>query len=337
MTDKIMYTDEELSQSVYYPACGFDFRTIFAFSHISNFFIYADLDNCNLNQAQSNLIEYLRTVNQQLAPGSLSLVDAQPVALWPEQQHKLSTYEFTLKRVVGQHERQLKLVYICGEGLAVYSCLFKQREVAPRVLVTIQSGRGIDGGYAHFEEPNGIVTQFLESCARKPLLWVRGGIGIRQHKMSEDRLYNTSIQKYIGWSAEAFRQYNDELGLVDRRILHDQRTVVLRRGTLRPNDVNDNTVFLTQQVRNTVFGNGMTDQLIVYEKNHISLEQMFAYIEKICQENNYVNAITIPCGYEDEGLLIKDWVKKKGLPEHLEIWFDGEFDFADLRGFASVP
>ena len=66
----------------------------------------------------------------------------------------------------------------------------------------------------------------------------------------------------------------------------------------------------------------------------MSLHHTLDWIDEFCQENNCTNAVMIPCGYEDEGVIFHDWVAQDGLPEKLEVRFREEFDFADLRGFA---
>jgi len=100
--------------------------------------------------------------------------------------------------------RLLRVLYICGEGLATYCALFNSGEIAPRVLVTIRTfGLGA-GGWCNLEDPNGITDRLLRACEERPELWVRR----RGQGNPEEGLYNTMVNEYEGaWDGvAAFRQ-----------------------------------------------------------------------------------------------------------------------------------
>ena len=63
-------------------------------------------------------------------------------------------------------ERRLRLLYMTAEGMASYIALTHYGRYAPKVLVTIQTGC--------LETPNGLMTDILEHCSKKPDIWVRG-------------------------------------------------------------------------------------------------------------------------------------------------------------------
>jgi len=251
------YNEEELSQSVYYPACGFDFSPLLAFSHISQLFIYADW-GVSLEKVAPKLKEYCGKVSKRLAPDGLKLVeeglrggvgwnrglrqpsperleDLPPVVngllstnglVAPRETTRPGNFalkrdeknafiqkapcftprvgEFTLEKTTGNSKRNIKLLYVVAEGLATYCACYQSGEIAPKILVTVQSGGGLGEGYVTLEDPRGIMARFLCECERKPLLWVRGRLlGSDPSPLPEnprDGLYNKCVRYYRGWN-----------------------------------------------------------------------------------------------------------------------------------------
>jgi len=251
------YNEKELSQSVYYPACGFDFSPLLAFSHISQLFIYADW-GVRLEEVARKVEQYCEQVSNRLAPDGLKLVETglrvdvglnrglrQPrpesledlpsvvngllstnelvaprettlpgnFALNLDEQNAFiqkapcfmpRVREFTLEKTIGNSKRNIKLLYVVAEGLATYCACYQSGKIAPKILVTVQSGGGLGGGYVTLEDPRGIMARFLCECERKPLLWVRGGLlGPHPGPLPEnprDGLYNKCVRYYRGWN-----------------------------------------------------------------------------------------------------------------------------------------
>jgi len=91
-----------------------------------------------------------------------------------------------------------------AEGLASYCVCYQSGKIAPKIIITVQSGGGLGGGFVTLEEPEGIMARFLSECDEKPLLWVRGGmLGPNPGPLPEnprDGLYNKCVRYYKGWN-----------------------------------------------------------------------------------------------------------------------------------------
>ena len=174
-----MLNENELSNAVFYPACGRDLQPLVRFSHLADTFIYVDY-GISEKEIESALIEVINNLNNQIAPGKIELLnsesiskaeltDAEPI-LPPG--FKLSNYldpekvreklpqvwakRFYLHREFGKVIRKLQLIYIYGEGLATYSALYRGGKLAPKILITVQSGAAFGGNYTEFEDGKGI-------------------------------------------------------------------------------------------------------------------------------------------------------------------------------------
>jgi hypothetical protein len=78
--------------------------------------------------------------------------------------------EITLGGRIGRRARQIRLLYIAGEGIATYCKLYASQGIAPRVPITTVTGMGPK--FADLENPGGIMARLLHVCQRKPLLWL---------------------------------------------------------------------------------------------------------------------------------------------------------------------
>ena len=195
-----MLKDNELHNAVFYPACGLDLQPLIRFSHLARIFIYVDYGRSE-DEIENDLTDSIERLNRHLAPGKIQLVDFKSISktdltnrepelppgfrlrryLRPEEiKEKLSktwAKRFKLRRKIGKISRKLQLIYIYGEGLATYSALYRGGNLAPKILVTIQSGVNFGGNYTEFEDGRGIFADFFSYCKEKPSVWVRGTAG----------------------------------------------------------------------------------------------------------------------------------------------------------------
>jgi len=362
-----MFSIEELSKSVYYPACGNDLRAIFAFSHICKLFIYVDwmlevkCIKTQLEEDQNNLLEIAQEKNVDVTdvvrpkpPDDFMMLPEEREAYgndmqknWqhihpllaldipenPGQEHEMFLHpahivELILRRRINGYERKVRLLYVPGDALGAYCFFYRGGLIAPLALVTTDTGMM---GNIHLEEPNGIMARLLRSCKQKPLLWVRS-TGLCR----DERFYSTPVQKYCCWpgnTVTAYKCAGINIGLRNRVTFNGIRSATLQYGYLEPRDFGRaDVIFLTgRQYQDRAY---RLNNVVCYPENprpFRTLSETLDYIDRYCTENDLRRAIAIPRGYEDEGVIIRDWVQRGGLPEQLEIYFDGEFDFADLR------
>lgn len=308
---------------------------------------------------KGKISEKLQEFNQQLAPDWVKLIgDGKPIAfsdigmdeqpkfpprfkMAPDEQQRYEEMiaarrqtsfepwakEVVLRRKIGTHKRDLKLIYITGECFATYSALFHSDEIAPTVFVT--TATGIGPNFAQLEDPEGITGRFLRACKKHPQLW------IRYSGNSENSLYNTSVQEYMCWNRpQAFISNAQEFKLDETVELEDKRKLTLRHEKLCPPNVeNFDFAFRNPRGSDTLKEHWPKDKTKVFPQKLMSLPRILDWVDSFCQQQGYKSVIMMPRGYEDEGVIFQDWICKESLPERLEVRFTGEFDFADLRGF----
>ena len=127
--------------------------------------------------------------------------------------------EFILHKTVGKCESIIKLLYIGVEGMTTYCVCYDSGNIAPKVLITVQGGRGLVKGFGTLEDPKGIMAHFLCECNEKPLLWVRGGMLEPNPgplpENPDDGLYNNFVKYYEGWNEAVAASTTDGVDLPD--------------------------------------------------------------------------------------------------------------------------
>jgi len=375
----IPYTDEELKKSVYYPGHGCDLRAIFAFSNISNLFIYVDW-TCNGKDIMRTLkdssfryrsfkefLELGETKDVEInfgqnAPSGFQMTQEECTDYGTDMQdkwhkihpalalnlpnidhqnnmhfhhlvhdfcHDCSITELTLRRRLGNASRTVRLLCVPADAIGAYCYFYRSGTIAPMAVITTRTGMM---GRVKLEQPNGIMSRLLQSCDQKPPLWVR-------LNELEDDFYNTPVQKFSKWAGDviAYRCNNTNFELRDSVVFNDadNRKVTLRYRKLTPEYFTDfDVVFLTVQEYKRNPANQQPN-VACYPQGFHDLNETLNYIDNYCTKHNKKRAVMIPCGYEDEGVIFEEWIDRTGLPKELEVYFDGEFDFADLRGFGN--
>ena len=141
-------------------------------------------------------------------------------------------------------------------------------------------------------------------------------------------------QGYTGWNAVAlFGRDDDDLDLQQTVELSGKdRTVVLSRTALTRQDLdNFDATFVTNRLANTLDATG-DDRVHVFQPPHDrSLMTAMQQIESISGELGFDRIVMVPVGREDEGQCLREWVDQPGSPHSVEIRFEHELDFADLR------
>lgn len=219
-------TDPELSASVYYGAAGIDIQPLLRFGDLATDFIYV---NAGLNC--EDFLGGVRHCVRQLSlehPGLLRLIDVLKVLPppgpflipFPDFMHagqrdmyiqSFGAYSqdagtcsllLTFELRIGSNCRNLRLWHLNGEAIATYDRLFLRRKLAPKVLITIQSGL--------LERPSYIMDAMLSSSRIRPKVWVRGiwsNSAVEWYHTMPDvfdpiGIYDLKIWEARGWNAD---------------------------------------------------------------------------------------------------------------------------------------
>jgi len=378
MTDETQSTallsalsQEELSRSLFYPACGFDLQPLVRFSHLTDTFVYADWF-FSRERVISDIRRELGRITPLLRPGSLELVGLEsdvrlgarerrmltsmspdlPLTSQEASCHRMRMREVAsgrdpwamllkFRRTVAGRERFFKLLYIGGEALTAYSLLYRFGAIAPRFLVTIQSGLAFGGGYAHVEDPHpgGIMDRFLSRWPAKPLVWLRGRwAGNRGSTALEPGWpYQHLVQGYSGWLAGMFAEVAAFSEAPLARFVKSA-AVIRAEGTGR-------TVRVAQQV---LSGSELDDYDLVVAPPRLAtrleqgrvlaspggscpLERCLAWLDRECARRNVRRCLFVGQGLEDEGVALEAWAHGTGRCRELDVRVRHELDFADLR------
>ena len=147
-----MFTEKQLKTSFYYAGAGTDLEPLRRFSHLTNIFVYADLE------AESRrIVAGFRAQSNE----SLTLMDVKNLQRdgfgppWAR--------VFTFRRQIGNQKRRLKLLYIKAEGMAAYGWIYGMKQIAPQFVCTVQCSP-LSGGT--FE-------QCVKLWESRPRVWIR--------------------------------------------------------------------------------------------------------------------------------------------------------------------
>ena len=154
-----------LSQSAYYPACGFDMDFITHFSGQHNSFVYVDFaisrskcveafgnlpDFDLLFQKELSLHELSKSfsdsedyINRDTQSGGIQFDLGERFAYW-------KVYQQRFLPTITTKPRKLSLLFIGGEGQSVYKSLYVDNNLVPEALAIIQPGTGFGGNWTDF-------------------------------------------------------------------------------------------------------------------------------------------------------------------------------------------
>ena len=68
----------------------------------------------------------------------------------------------------------------------------------------------------------------------------------------------------------------------------------------------------------------------------LNLTDALILIERVCSERGFSRAVMTPVGFEDEGVALKEFLRRPGLPVNLDVRFRYDLDLADLRGWQNT-
>jgi hypothetical protein len=211
-------TQEQLQNSVYYPACLYDLNPVLHLSYAADTFIYCDW------KANKHVFEHELAREVQALGAGLKIIEIEDVVapafdydnfpigfaftkqeLSKRKEERGGGKSWAMKVILEKRAattQRINLYYFGkAEGLRTYSNLFQSGRIAPRILVTVNSGSGLGGGFAKFESPCGVTKRFLDCCDAKPLVWIRGGMrgGKEIIEAPEEGFYDHEIRSWDNW------------------------------------------------------------------------------------------------------------------------------------------
>ncbi len=278
--------------------------------------------------------------------------------------------EFTFLRQVGMTRRHLRLVYINGEALATYAALSHQGTLAPRILCTIQTGvleqaQGITARFlarspAH---PALWVRGVWRTPGDRPfelddfagqVICHRGPYPVRvqTHERWNSRMNSSILPRNRGgenpWSEESlvksYAARPPELPGVVSLDGGDRPVRVLNR-RLRADDAeNYDRLFAPSRLANRC---GPLPLHPLDANRHPvpsgglplgprqTLADALAQVDDYAAEHRGAAVALIACGFEDEGVCLREWATAAGPACQLDVFAPEPLDYADLRGWSS--
>jgi hypothetical protein len=176
-----------LENSVYYPACGSDFRPISYLHRHFQSFVYADY-----GFTASQVMESLESLAGFTVVNCRDIAEAELVpAGWqmPERQARDPDLSDFLARftkpffglwvvLANSLGKRVSLLYLGKDGVAVYQSLYVRLNALPGVIALIQPGHAFGGNWTNFYDQRGPLGQSVcQHAIGSPEFLLHGGIG----------------------------------------------------------------------------------------------------------------------------------------------------------------
>lgn len=200
-----------LTDSLYYPASGFDGDPVRHLGGSIQSFVYADY-----GYSQGDLMEALRvgfSGYELLATRSVSVNELIPEH-WQDIRFELkgddplryreqikepfcmwTVFERRCSYSDNHGPSRFSLLYLCAEGVAAFQALYAANAITPRAIAVIQPGHAFGNNWTDFTDPDKALARavFSNMCG-KPSLLLYGGYGKRErYKESCWPSYSTLI------------------------------------------------------------------------------------------------------------------------------------------------
>lgn len=270
---------------------------------------------------------------------------------------------FTFTRVVGPHRRKLQWIASNTEGLATLVILHRLTRSSPKMFCTIQSGV--------MEWPDSVFVRLLQHLNLPTKIWVRGfwreywwpGLPYDDRPISNFLPYPNVIQDYGYWYspmgvrpernednhhlsglsiAKAFTNLEDLPIPAQMQIQNTQgrgRTVRLIQADISPLLANPQGVDLI--ITSSRIFSQPHDRIITWESlahrpvgrlyPPILFSEALELIMEVAQKRDVKKIAITPMGYEDETLLLRDFVEKDGPDLEVTIYHKQPLDYIALK------
>ena len=232
--DDPLPTVEFLTNSVYYPACGFDGRPVQYCGGFSHSFIYVDY-GVSSEVLVAELSRYYSFGSYRLVGGRFVDKDELlgPESRQPEQPNEAidgnprryadhfvepyaywSVFERAPHLGEGHGPQRFSLLYIGGEGVATFQALYYSNGLAPALVAVIQPGEGFGYNWtSFFDERTILARSVLNNPNGLPGYLLFGGIGA-DLEFQQSVVWPGYSRLLKHWKAiESRGAYNGYLGL----------------------------------------------------------------------------------------------------------------------------
>ncbi len=194
-TDPLGYLPirDVLTDSVYYPACGFDCNPVRYLAGNFSSFVYVDYGVGrealieNIHGFRGYRVAARRDVTErELTPDGWTpqppqCADGNPQVRtdWVKAPFGVWAIQERAEGYGPEHgPERFSLLYIGGDGVATFQALYLGNRVAPAVVAVIQPGHGFGGNWTNFEDPDRLFARsVLGNPAGVPEYLLFGGRG----------------------------------------------------------------------------------------------------------------------------------------------------------------
>jgi len=176
-----------LKDSLYYPSCGSDGLPINCFAGSIHSFVYVDYGFTRselYEKFRYKIIASRKITKEELTPSgwesNWNNSDGNPMMYLNSRIAPFCEWIiFEINRV------KCSLLFLCADGVATYQALYKNQNLAPRMVALIQTGV-IHGNWTNYSDPNTILHRTIFSNSQNiPEYLLHGGY----YQLSGDKLY----------------------------------------------------------------------------------------------------------------------------------------------------
>lgn len=185
-----------LTNSLYYPACGFDFGIIkYCNEHYIEFgissYVYADygIAEKRLKDNLDSFYGYYLTKSRPVSATDLvfdlsQLIpecndeDKERINFWrkrPFARYALFERDYGFGPEIGPEV--FSLLYLGAEGITVYENLYLANDIIPKAMAIIQSGTAFGGNWTEFRDPDAPLAKTVMKGKTMPNYFFYGGYG----------------------------------------------------------------------------------------------------------------------------------------------------------------
>jgi len=176
-SDSPFVAKEILAGSVYYPSSGLDYTPVVSFGGYSYSFVYVDygihkerveqafhggfagyrLLGCNeldMGELEGPVPWAPIEIDRQIDGDPSYRTDCRksPFALW-------GVYERVSPGLAGHRPERFSVLYVCGDGAAVYQALYYSNSACPKAIALISPGEGFGHNWTNFFDPRRVFAR----------------------------------------------------------------------------------------------------------------------------------------------------------------------------------
>ncbi len=206
---------ELLKDSLYYPACRFDGRSIQFLGGFVHSFIYVDYgveeDEVIQEFRYDGFLGYELVGEKELMLSEIFSGDCE-LQLPSQYAHEINRYNFQSRwrkkpfarwMIFSRQENyseghgpsRFSVLYICADGVATYKNLYCHNNLAPEIIAIISPGTGLGGNWTDFRSQSGYFAwMVLNKCKRLPRYMLAGGYLLNYFESFWPQFYSIHVE-----------------------------------------------------------------------------------------------------------------------------------------------